>query len=282
MILFRPKRFAQIAVTRCCALLRVSRALVYRKSAPRAREPALLPHVQRVLEEFPAYGYRRVAAQLVRSGVQATEKQVRSLMERHKLMLSRKRRKAKAPYPSGVKGANLTKGIEPAKPDQVWVADCTWIPVGKGHCVLSVVMDACSRRVLGWALSRSGGARLSLAALRLSLSLRRPPRGWIHHSDRGSEYTCREYRAAVAAAGGLCSFSGSGRPLENAKMESFFSTLKREEVRRNLYETLEEAEDSLCRFIDLTYNSRRLHSSLGNVPPEEFETMMDRLPAVSV
>jgi putative transposase len=154
------------------------------------------------------------------------------------------------------------------------VADLTYIRLPRGFCYLAAILDAFSRRVVGWNLSERIDAELALGALEQALASRQPRVGWIHHSDRGVQYACREYVGRLAAAGARISMAAKGTPRENAQAESFFRTLKQEEVYLNDYEDYYEAKQGLGRFIERVYNEKRLHSSLGYRPPSEFEELV--------
>ncbi len=157
------------------------------------------------------------------------------------------------------------------RPDEAWASDITYIRLGQQFVYLAVILDAFSRRVVGWCLSREIDAALTVAALDQALGVRRPPPGWIHHSDRGVQYACRDYVGRVEAAGGRVSMAAKGTPRENAQAESFMRTLKAEEVALQEYATYEAVRRSIRHFIEAVYNRKRLHSSLGYLPPIEFE-----------
>jgi putative transposase len=154
---------------------------------------------------------------------------------------------------------------------EAWVADLTYIRLPTGFVYLAAILDAYSRRCIGWALSRWIDTDLTLAALAMALTRRQPPVGLIHHSDRGVQYASGDYVARLEAAGARISMSATGNPYDNAKAESFFKTLKYEEVYLKEYRTFEEALMNLEAFIEDVYNRKRLHSSLGYLPPVEFE-----------
>jgi putative transposase len=171
---------------------------------------------------------------------------------------------------------NLYRNRIPARLDQVWVADLTYIGLEYGFCYLAAILDACSRKAIGYAIARVVDAQLTLAALRTALARRRPLPGCIHHSDQGVQYACAEYRALLQAHGLRGSMSARGYPYDNAQIESFMKTLKNEGLRLPRYARFEEVVDCLPQFIDDIYNARRLHSALGYRPPNEFEAQLAR------
>jgi len=167
---------------------------------------------------------------------------------------------------------NLLAGLALTGPDQAWVADLTYVRLPTAFVYLACLLDAWSRRCLGWRLARTIDTSLPLAALDQALATRRPGPGLIHHSDRGVQYASAAYTARLGEAGARVSMSAAGNPYHNATAESFFKMLKREEVSLHQYQTFQEAEVNLDRFIGDVYNAKRLHSSLGYRPPIEFET----------
>jgi transposase InsO family protein len=169
---------------------------------------------------------------------------------------------------------NLWGQVTPKGINQVWVADLTYVRLLWEFVYLAVILDAYSRRVVGWALSRSLDATLTVGALKAALQDRRPPPGCIHHSDRGVQYACHEYVHLLAEAGLRISMGRKGNPFDNAQAESFFKTLKYEEVNLTQYRNFPEAVTSIGAFIEEIYNRERLHSALGYRPPVEFEEML--------
>jgi transposase InsO family protein len=236
---------------------------------------ALRDAIERIVLEFPGYGYRRVTAQLHRQAWQVNHKRVLRVMRQEALLCQIRRswiattdsRHSLTIYP------NLLAGRELSQPNQAWVADITYIRLPTAFVYLACVLDAWSRRCLGWQLSRTIDTSLTLAALEAAIHVRQPDVGLIHHSDRGVQYASSAYVARLTGIGAQISMSAKGNPYDNAKAESFFKTLKREEVYLNQYETFADAEGQIGRFIDDVYNQKRLHSSLGYRPPNEYESL---------
>jgi len=168
---------------------------------------------------------------------------------------------------------NLIKDIEIDGLDQVWISDITYVRLPTTFCYLAAILDAYSRRCLGWHLSRQIDTRRSLSALEMALAARRPAVGLIHHSDQGVQYASSEYVLRLEEAGALLSMAAVGNPYQNAQAESFFRTLKLEEVYLKDYHNFKEAEENVGLFIEEVYNEKRLHSSLGYLPPVEFEAL---------
>ena len=270
-------------------LARVSRASFYRFSEeakpdrdmdlspqrrrPVAGDPALRDAIQRIALEWPSYGRPRITAELRRRGWTVNPKRVYRLLREDNLLCVRKRKfvvttdsnHGRKVYPNLAAEMVLT-GI-----DQLWRADITYVRLREEFVFLAVILDAFSRRVIGWALDRNMEDELTLTALRMALSRRSIQPGLVHHSDRGSQYASNDYTGLLKAHGIDISMSRKGNPWDNAACESFMKTLKYEEVLRTEYRDLAEARASIPEFLEKIYNQKRLHSALGYLPPVEFE-----------
>jgi len=239
------------------------------------RGDALLrDHIERLQGEFPGYGYRRLGQQLRREGMVVNDKKIRRVQRKYRLFPIRWRGFKIATtdsnhnhkvYPNLLTEKILT-GI-----NQAWVADITYIRILHGFVFLAAILDRYSRKVIGWAISQRIDAELCLAALKIALEQRHPPAACIHHSDRGVQYACQEYIALLEQAQMQISMSRTANPYDNAHMESFFKTVKYEEVHLANYETYDDVIQRIPRFIEQVYNSKRLHSALGYLPPMEYE-----------
>ncbi len=278
MIAALHEEYPARSIRRLCMLVGAGRTWYYTHPSPEAvaaRNTALRDAIERLVLEFPGYGYRRVTKALQRDGWGVNHKRVLRVMRQEALLCHLQRRfvvttnsaHALRSYP------NLLVGTELSGPDQAWVADLTYIRLPTTFAYLACILDAWSRRCVGWQLSRWIDTDLTLAALDHALTTRRPGQGLIHHSDRGVQYASAAYIARLTDIGAAISMAASGNPYENAKAESFFKTLKREEVHLNHYQTFQDAEANLERFIVQVYNAKRLHSSLGYRPPIEFEAL---------
>jgi len=269
-----------IPMQRLCELGQVSRAGFYSwQHAPPAGDADmdLRDEIQRIATDWPCYGWRRVQAELKRRGWVVNHKRVRRIMREDNLLCLRRRKfvvttdsNHKLPvYP------NLAAELELSGIDQLWIADITYIRLEIEFVFLAVVLDAYSRRVIGWALERTLEDELTIAALRMALSRRALARGLmpdlVNHSDRGSQYASGDYTDLLKDHEIRISMSGKGNPYDNATCESFMKTLKYEEVYRQEYRDLAEARSCIEQFLEKVYNQKRLHSALGYRPPVEFE-----------
>jgi transposase InsO family protein len=266
-----------LTVERMLELGRVSRSSFYRfdVEAEPGHDPDmdLRDAIQRIALDMPSYGRRRITAELRRRGWTVNPKRVYRLMGEDNLLCVRRRKflvttdsnHTRKVYP------NLARHMVLTGMDQLWRADITYIRLREEFVFLAVILDAYSRRVIGWALDRTLEDSLTLAALRMTLSRRMVQPGLVHHSDRGSQYASNDYTDLLKVNGIEISMSRKGNPWDNAACESFMKTLKYEEVHRNEYRDLAEARASIAEFLDKIYNQKRLHSALGYLPPAEFE-----------
>lgn len=258
-----------------CAAAEMGRAGYYRFRESQEGDPdmELRSQIQKIALAKLAYGYRRIGAELKRRGAPANHKRVRRIMREDNLLCIRRRafvcttnsNHGLSVYPNLAKDMKLT-GI-----NQLWIADITYIRLLQEFVYLAVILDAYSRRVIGWALGRTLEGELTMAALRMALSRRQVGPGLVHHSDRGVQYAATAYTAVLKDHAIRISMSRKGNPYDNAACESFMKTLKYEEVYRSEYRDQAEARSQIRRFLEKIYNQKRLHSALAYVPPVEFE-----------
>jgi putative transposase len=271
---------------RMAALAGVSRASYYRfdpEAVPAVKDVELRDAIQRVALKHPAYGRPRITAELKRQGWETNHKRVGRILREDNLLCIRKHKfqaTTDSTHPHRVY-KNLTRDVKPTKPNQIWVADITYIRLAEEFVYLAVVLDSYSRLVIGWALERTLEAKLAVGALRMALDKRGASAGLIHHSDRGVQYACGEYTQLLKDRGIQISMSRKGNPYDNARAESFMKTLKHEEVHRVEYRNLAEARRGIRNFLERTYNRKRLHSAIGYKPPAEFDklAMLAKVPA---
>jgi transposase InsO family protein len=273
-----------LGIERMCRLASVSRAGYYRHwqaSAPRREETELRSAMQGLALAHRHYGYRRIAAGLRREGWQANHKRVLRLMREDNLLCLRVR--PFVPVTTDSRHGwrvvpNLARGLELTGLDQLWVADITYVHLTEEFAYLAIVLDAFSRKVVGWAFEAHLRAELAMAALEMAIATRRPvPGSLIHHSDRGVQYACGDYTKILHEHDIQASMSRVGNPYDNAKAESFMKTLKHEEVNGSAYRDLAEARAGIGHFIETVYNRQRLHSALDYLTPEEYELKTTRL-----
>lgn len=242
-------------------------------------ELELRAQIQSIALEMRAYGHRPITAELHRRGVKVNRKRVLRLLREDNLLCLRQRAFVRTTdsrhnlpiYPNHARGLTLSNI------NQLWVADITYIRLLREFIYLAVLLDAFSRRCIGWAISRHIDTQLTLAALQMALHTRTVQPGLIHHSDQGVQYAAADYVALLREYKIEISMSRSGNPYDNAKAERFMRTLKYEEIYMNDYETLAEVRTSVEHFIDAVYNRKRLHSAIGYRPPVEFEASMAQL-----
>jgi transposase InsO family protein len=269
-----------LTTQRMLELGRVNRSSFYRFASD--GKPAvdqsmeLRDAIQRIALEWPCYGRPRVTAELRRQGWTVNPKRVYRLMREDNLLCVRRRKflittdsnHGRQIYP------NLARDLVLTGVNQLWIADLTYIRLREEFVFLAAILDAFSRRVIGWALDRYLDDELTLTALRMAIAQRSPSAGLVHHSDRGSQYASRDYIGLLAANQIRISMSRKANPWDNAACESFMKTLKYEEVYRNEYRDLAEARAAIGKFLETVYNQKRLHSSLGYLPPAEFEAQL--------
>ena len=255
----------------------ILRSTYYYKPKGKPSDMDLAEVIEEIALNFPSYGYRRITAELHRDDIKVNHKRVLRLMRDNNLLCRAvKAFRATTDSSHGLKKyPNLIDDLVPYRIDQLWHADITYIRIATSFVYLAALIDGFSRKVIGYALGRTLSADLSIAALNDAIS-KRDTTGLIHHSDRGIQYCSYDYVKILKDHGISISMSGKANPYDNAKIESFFRTLKVEEVYMFEYETCVEVLGRIPYFIEEVYNKKRLHSSLGYVPPEEFENINNK------
>jgi len=256
--------------------MNIARSTFYyqHRAASPGKDAYVLDRIEEICLEFPGYGYRRVTRQLQHDALVINHKRVLRLMRESDLLCRARRKRVKTTnskhhfprYP------NIIKDVVVSGMNQVWLADITYIRIRNGFVYLSAILDAYSRRVIGYAISTGLETCLTLKALRMAITARHPAPGTIHHSDQGVQYASEEYVEELRRHGFIISMSRTGNPYDNATMESFFKTLKYEEVHLFDYEALADVQERIPYFIEEVYNRKRLHSALGYLSPVNFET----------
>jgi transposase InsO family protein len=274
----------EVKVVRLCRTLGVSRSGFYafrrRPEGVRSRERrALLGVIRRIHEEVDqVYGAPRMLQELRAEGHRCGRHRVARIMRAAGLRARRRPRRRPRTTDSRhalpVAPNVLAQDFQVETPDRVWVGDITYVPTGEGWLYLAVLLDLCSRRVVGWALDRTIDRSLTLRALAMALQRRRPGSELLHHTDRGSQYAATDYQLELEAARIRCSMSRKGNCYDNAVAESFFATLKKEHVHHRRWRTRDEARSDLFEYIEGFYNHRRRHSALGYRSPVEYEEML--------
>jgi putative transposase len=266
-----------LSIERMCQLVGVSRAGFYRslqQQMPVEENVEVRSAIQRIFAEHKRrYGYRRVSAELRRRGMLVNHKRVARLMREDNLLAIEPKAfviTTDSNHDLEVY-LNLASRMKLTGINQLWVADITYVRLHREFVFLAVILDAFSRKVVGWELDRTLKARLPLSALEQAIAERNPPPGVVHHSDRGVQYASGAYVGVLRKHGLIPSMSRPANPYDNASCESFVKTLKREEIYANEYRDLEHLRENIAAFIDHYYNRVRLHSALGYKPPEEFE-----------
>ena len=270
---------ARHAVVRLCRVLGVSPSGFYawakRRPSPRTRANEALASEIRNIHACSrgTYGAPRIHAELQATGHRASRKRVARLM-RIEGLVGRGRRPARRttiPDPAAQAQDLVRRDFRPAAPDRLWLADITYVRTDEGWLYLAAILDAYSRRVVGWALANHLRTELALTALRMALAARRPATGLIHHTDRGCQDTAGDDAALLTRHGIAQSLGRPGTCWDNAVAESFFATLKVELVDRHIWPTRRQAQTAIFEFIESFYNRQRRHSTLGYLPPAAFE-----------
>jgi putative transposase len=268
------------SVSRACNVLGVPRSAYYRSShgLGSSRDEGIVARIEQLVLTRPGYGSRRIARELSSSGNRIGRRRTRRIMREHSLLCQLRKRWTRTTDSSHGhrRYPNLVSGLELQYPDRVWVSDITYLRLERGFCYLAVILDAYTRKVVSWNLSKKIDATLTLEALQRAIHEREPAAGWIHHSDQGVQYACRGYIETIVSRHGQPSMSSKACPYDNAKAESFFATLKKEHVYMEEHTTFDQVNAGIRDYIDDYYNKHRMHSALGYLSPEEFEAGLEQ------
>jgi transposase InsO family protein len=266
------ERTGELGVTALSRLFGISRSEFYRQRGD--QDETVRDEIYAITIDWPQYGYRTVTHELQRRGLLVNSKRVRRIM-REEGLLCRRRPSRGLPYKKHGFGAfpNLARDFKPTRINQLWVTDFTYVRLFGAFIFVAIVLDAYSRRCIGWAIASHFRTPLTIEALQMALRRRKPAPGLIHHSDRGGSYSADDYLAILRAHSIQTSMSRAGTPSDNAICERFMRTFKSEEIRVRDYADHLDAYRSIARFLNHTYNNRRLHSSIGYKPPAEFEAV---------
>jgi putative transposase len=266
---------AEYPTTRVCEALGCPRSTYYYEQIVDPQDAAFVEAIERVLMRWPFYGYRRMTAQLKREGHAIGETRVRRLLRQieHSVKVGRVKVTTTDSDHDLPRYPNLIKGLAITRPNQVWQADITYIRLGRHFIYLAVILDACTRGLRGWHVSRSLDKRLTISALKMALQ--RHPAPEVHHSDQGSQYATPLYTGVFPKDATLISMSAVGQPTENGLAERFMRTLKEEHVDYSDYQDFDDAERQLTHWLEVEYMTERVHSALGYLTPAEFEARVD-------
>ena len=282
---FIAEHLSEFEVQACCQALEVSRSGYYAWIArpPSAQAQRRLELSEKInaahAENRQVYGSPRICQALLSQGVAVCRNTVAKLMKQQGIRAKTKRkfvpRTTDSNHSQPIAGNLLDRQFQAERPDQKWAADITYIPTGEGWLYLAGVIDLCTRKIVGWSMADHMRSDLVADALRMAIGRRRPAEGLLHHSDRGVQYASDDYLYLLQSHGMQVSMSGKGDCWDNAMMESFWATLKSELVNHEQYATRQEARRSIFQYIELFYNRKRLHSSLGYLSPEAFEASLN-------
>ena len=280
----RDQLAGEFPIADCCRVLRVSQSGYYRwRACPLGRRERRKADLVRAIRETHeenrrVYGSPRITKALEYKGIKANRKTVARRMRENRIRARTSRpfrpRTTDSDHPHPLAPNLLNRAFRVEALDAVWLADITYIPTDEGFLHLAGVMDLCSRRIVGWSMADHLRAGLVLDAMRMALAARNPAPGLMHHSDRGVQYACDDFRDLLAEFGVTASMSAPGECLDNAPQESFWASLKRELIGERRFATRDEARQAIFEWIEVFYNRRRLHSSLGYVSPERFEALV--------